>query len=58
MKKLSSDNDSHQIRIIYGGSITPDNAKGLFALQTINGGLVGGASLNEKKFIGIINSVN
>jgi triosephosphate isomerase len=58
IKKLFSDEDSQQIRIIYGGSITPDNSKGLFALQTINGGLVGGASLNEKKFIEIINSVN
>jgi triosephosphate isomerase len=33
------------IRIQYGGSVTADNAKGLFAMQNIDGGLVGGASL-------------
>ena len=33
------------IRILYGGSVTPDNAKALFAKDEIGGGLVGGASL-------------
>ena len=33
------------IRIQYGGSVTPANAKNLFAMQNIDGGLVGGASL-------------
>lgn len=33
------------IRILYGGSVTPDNASGLFAMPNIDGGLVGGASL-------------
>lgn len=33
------------IRILYGGSVTADNAAGLFAMPNIDGGLVGGASL-------------
>ena len=33
------------MRIQYGGSVTPDNAKALFAMPNIDGGLVGGASL-------------
>ena len=56
IKKLYNDEISENIRIIYGGSITPQNSKELFAPATINGGLVGGASLDEKKFIEIINS--
>jgi triosephosphate isomerase len=58
IKKLYSEEASNNIRVIYGGSITPENAKELFAPQTVNGGLVGGASLEEKKFIEIINSTH
>jgi triosephosphate isomerase len=56
IKKCFDEEKSKQIRILYGGSITPENAKALFIPATINGGLVGGASLDEKKFIEIINS--
>jgi len=56
IKKMFDEKTSQHIRIIYGGSITPENAKNLFMPSTINGGLVGGASLDEKKFIDIINS--
>lgn len=41
------------IRIIYGGSVKADNAAGLFAMPDIDGGLVGGASLDAKSFITI-----
>ena len=58
IKKLYNQETSDNIRIIYGGSITPANAKELFSPQTINGGLVGGASLDEKSFIEIINSTH
>jgi triosephosphate isomerase len=54
LKKLYDDKTSKKMRIIYGGSITPKNAKELFASDTINGGLVGGASLDESSFIEII----
>ena len=36
---------SETIRILYGGSVNPDNAGELFAMKDIDGGLVGGASL-------------
>lgn len=41
------------IRIIYGGSVKPDNAASLFAMPDIDGGLVGGASLDAQSFLGI-----
>jgi triosephosphate isomerase len=56
LKKMYNDEIASNIRILYGGSVTPENSKELFALDTINGALVGGASLDEKKFIEIINS--
>ena len=40
-------------RIIYGGSVNPNNAKELFAARDIEGGLVGGASLKAKDFLQI-----
>ncbi len=42
------------IRILYGGSVTADNAPGLFAMPNIDGGLVGGASL-KLDFAKIVN---
>ena len=42
------------IRILYGGSVTPDNAATLLAEPDINGALVGGASLKAASFLGII----
>lgn len=43
------------VKILYGGSVTPDNASDLMSMPDINGLLVGGASLNPEKFLGIIN---
>lgn len=43
-----------EIRILYGGSATPDNAASLFAAPDIDGFLVGGASLDPVKFLGIV----
>lgn len=40
--------------ILYGGSVKPDNARGLLGQPDIDGALVGGASLNADAFIGII----
>ncbi len=40
--------------ILYGGSATPDNAAGLYAEPDVDGFLVGGASLDPQKFLGII----
>lgn len=44
---------AQSLRIIYGGSVKPDNANELFAQQDIDGGLVGGASLDVNSFAGI-----
>jgi len=40
-------------RILYGGSVKPDNAADLFAREDIDGGLVGGASLDPGDFLAI-----
>ena len=42
------------LRILYGGSVKPDNIKGLMAQVEIDGALVGGASLNAEAFASII----
>jgi len=43
------------LRILYGGSVKPDNVKGLMAQDEIDGALVGGASLDPKSFAAIVN---
>jgi triosephosphate isomerase (TIM) len=43
------------LRILYGGSVKPDNCKGLMAQMDIDGALVGGASLNPEAFASIVN---
>jgi len=43
------------LRILYGGSVKPDNIRGLMAQVDIDGGLVGGASLDAKSFASIVN---
>lgn len=47
---------SDQITILYGGSCNPKNAKNLFSEKDIDGGLIGGASLNSTDFFEIIKS--
>jgi triosephosphate isomerase len=42
------------LRILYGGSVKPDNIKGLMAQVDIDGALVGGASLNAEAFASIV----
>jgi triosephosphate isomerase len=43
-----------KLRILYGGSVKPENAKALMAEEEIDGALVGGASLNPKSFAAIV----
>ena len=43
------------LRILYGGSVKPDNIKGLMAQEELDGVLVGGASLDPKSFASIVN---
>lgn len=48
---------AEKIQILYGGSAKPENAKGLFAMPDIDGGLIGGASLDADSFLKIYHSV-
>ncbi|HEX4480379.1 MAG TPA: triose-phosphate isomerase, partial [Rudaea sp.] len=41
------------LRILYGGSVKPDSASGLFGQPDIDGGLIGGASLVAADFLAI-----
>ena len=43
-----------RVRILYGGSVTPDNAPGLLARGEVDGALVGGASLDARHFAEIV----
>ncbi|WP_176559668.1 triose-phosphate isomerase [Teichococcus rhizosphaerae] len=45
------------LRILYGGSVKPGNAKGILALAHVDGALVGGASLKAEDFLGIAAAV-
>src|SRR5216683_480299 len=44
-----------ELRILYGGSVKPDNIKGLMAQEELDGALVGGASLDPKSFAALVN---
>jgi triosephosphate isomerase len=42
--------DSTDVRLLYGGSVNPGNAEDILAIENVNGGLVGGASLKAEDF--------
>ena len=44
------------ISILYGGSVKPNNAKEIFSKPDVDGGLIGGASLNAEDFFAIVNA--
>lgn len=52
--KLFGDAVAQSIRILYGGSVKPDNVKGLMSQPDIDGALVGGASLKADSFASIV----
>jgi triosephosphate isomerase len=45
-----------QVRILYGGSMKPENAKELLAMSDIDGGLIGGAALKAADFLAIVHA--
>jgi triosephosphate isomerase (TIM) len=49
---------SERVRILYGGSVTPDNASSLLALPDVDGALVGGASLQADTFAAIVQAAS
>lgn len=58
VRKLSSAKTVRATSILYGGSMNDKNAENLLAQPDIDGGLIGGASLDPEKFIHIINAAN
>jgi triosephosphate isomerase len=57
LSKLYNDETAGAIRIQYGGSMKPDNAKTLLEQSDVDGGLIGGASLKANDFAGIVRPV-
>lgn len=49
---------ANSLKILYGGSVNPQNAVQLFAMQDIDGGLIGRCSLNAEDFEGICRAAN
>src|SRR2546427_10486301 len=52
--KAFGDRLAENMRILYGGSVKPENAKSLMSEEEIDGALVGGASLDAKSFAAIV----
>ena len=50
--------DAQELSIIYGGSVNEKNARSLFVMPDVDGGLVGGASLNAQQFVEIVKCIN
>ena len=57
LARLAGPEKAMQIRILYGGSVKPDNAAALFAMPDVDGALVGGASLVVNDFLAICSAV-
>jgi len=57
LSELTSKETAQQVRILYGGSVKPDNAGELMAEPEIDGALVGGASLTALAFVEIVERV-
>ncbi|MCL4116372.1 UNVERIFIED_CONTAM: hypothetical protein GTU68_026973 [Idotea baltica] len=56
LKSTYGSDVSDVIPILYGGSVKPANAQEIFGQADVDGGLVGGASLNAESFAAIVNS--
>ena len=52
------ENDASQLSILYGGSVNEKNAHALFTMTDVDGGLVGGASLDARQFVEIVKCIN
>src|SRR5258708_5982664 len=56
LEKLFGAVTAQRVRILYGGSMKPANAPDLLAQKDIDGGLIGGASLEARSFIELVNA--
>lgn len=56
LKNTYGDDLANSVSILYGGSVKPNNAKEIFSKPDVDGGLIGGASLNAEDFFAIVNA--
>jgi len=56
LTKLFGEPAAQKVRILYGGSMKPANAPELLAQKDIDGGLIGGASLEVRSFVDLVNA--
>ncbi len=54
--ETAGDAEAERVRILYGGSVKPENASEFLALDDVDGGLIGGASLKAEDFMSIATS--
>ena len=58
LKKALGDREGSQVRVLYGGSVNPDNALSLMKTPDVSGLLVGGASLKAETFLPIVHCLS
>ncbi len=58
VSKIYSNKTSNNLKILYGGSVNSENVKDYLVKNSVNGFIIGGASLNSKEFIKIIKEIN
>lgn len=56
LSEMFGESAASTVRILYGGSMKPENALGLLAQPDVDGGLIGGASLTSRAFLRIIDA--
>ena len=54
LREIYGDAAAEGVRILYGGSVKPENAREILSLPDVDGALVGGASLSAESFLGIV----
>ena len=58
LREMSDDSTADRVRILYGGSVKPENARELMTQPDIDGALVGGASLDPRSFAQIVTAAH
>ena len=56
LKETYGEAVANDMRILYGGSVKPNNAKEIFSKPDVDGGLIGGAALKATDFFAIVNA--
>ena len=58
MGELGGEDLAREVRVLYGGSIKPGNVDDIMAQKDVDGGLVGGASLEAESFAELVNGAS